>query len=211
MNIENYINLIVSLPVMQQCFTTKRATWNKSERGNPQLKKLNDKIFGDAETITISRKEIFDTKEPQEKIIKIIYWGYPHGMRGNHFMNIVKQIILISDLLMTLNENTNPTSVEFKELRGELKKIQGLWLSTYSKLLYFFQIHFDKYPCLILDQRLIDTFSRKKYSHFEEINHIRYDNAENKYLQYLKLTHQIAHEIWTKGENIDWVIPFHVR
>ena len=47
-------------------------------------------------------------------------------MRGNHFMNIVKQIILISDLLMTLNENTNPTSVEFKELRGELKKIQGL-------------------------------------------------------------------------------------
>ncbi len=74
MNIENYINLIASLPVKQQCFTTKRATWNRAEREYPQLKKLNDKIFGDAKTITLSRKELFDTKEPQEKIIKIIYW-----------------------------------------------------------------------------------------------------------------------------------------
>ena len=63
MNIDNYKILIKNLPVRQQCFTTKRTTWNKAENEVGWLKTLNDKLFGDSGTLTISRQDIFNTKD----------------------------------------------------------------------------------------------------------------------------------------------------
>lgn len=89
MNIENFKILISSLPVRQQCFTSKKRTWQKAENKIDWLKEINNSLFNNQETLNISRQDIFDSKElMREKLLKIIYWGYPNGMRGNNFWNI---------------------------------------------------------------------------------------------------------------------------
>ena len=167
MSIEEYKTLISNLPVRQQCFTTKRTTWISAENEIDWLKNLNDKLFGDQATLSISRQDIFETKEPREKIIKTIYWGYNAGMRGNHFVNILRYIIDVEKVLLKLKQNANPTTIEYFELTEFFNEITGLGLSTYSKLLYFFQIEFNSNPCLILDQRLIDVFAGETYYEFQ--------------------------------------------
>jgi hypothetical protein len=203
MKIDRYKILISNLPVRQQCFTTKRTTWLKAENEISWLKQLNDKIFGDKSTLTISRQDIFETNETREIIIKTIYWGYTGGMRGNHFVNILKHIDHIENALLSLREKSNPTTTDFNSLTETFKNVSGLGLSTYSKLLYFFKISFNDNPCLILDQRLIDVFASKTYSNFQQIDKIRYDNAEKKYLDFLQLTRLLANDLETQGENIE--------
>lgn len=203
MNINNYKILISNLPVRQQCFTTKRKTWSKAEVANKWLKNLNNKLFSDNETLTISRQEIFETNDPREIIIKTIYWGYSAGMRGNHFIKILKHIEMIENTLRTLIEKSNPTTIDFNDLTLTFKNIEGLGLSTYSKLLYFFKVKFNENPCLILDQRLINVFASKTYKNFQKFHNIRYDNAEKKYLDYLQLAKQLAIDLETQGENIE--------
>jgi hypothetical protein len=203
MNIESYKILISNLPVGQQCFTTKRTTWNTAENEIKWLKNLNDKLFGENKTLTISRQEIFQTKEPIEAIIKIIYWGYPAGMRGNHFINILKRTHVIENTILKLREKSRPTTNDFNELTVTFENVEGLGLSTYSKLLYFFQIKFNDNLCLILDQRLIEVFSTKSFSDFHQLSNIRYYNAEKRYLDFLHLTNQVSKKLGTRGENLE--------
>ncbi len=203
MNIDNYKILISSFPVRQQCFTTKRTTWEKAENQFDWLIKLNDNLFGDNQTFTISRQDIFETTDLRELILKTIYWGYTGGMRGNHFVNILKNIDLIETSFKKLRQTVKPTSDDFNQLTTKFRSVSGLGLSTYSKLLYFFQLTFDGNPCLILDQRLIDVFKSKTYSEYDLLSGIRYDNAEKKYLEFLQLTNEISKELETQGENIE--------
>jgi len=203
MNIDIYKILISHLPVKQQSFTTKRTTWVKAEKEINWLKELNDKLFGEKPILTISRQDIFETAVLRETIIKTIYWGYTGGMRGNHFVNCLKHIDLIENTFKKLMQTDSPTTEDFNNLTKTFKGITGLGLSTYSKLLYFFRLTFDDNPCLILDQRLIDVFASKTYSDFQQLISIRYDNAEKKYLDFLRLTNQVSKKLETKGENIE--------
>lgn len=203
MNISAFKTLIANLPVRQQSFTTKRTTWEKAEKEIEWLRKLNDNLFNDKKIITISRQDIFETTDLRELIIKTIYWGYTGGMRGNHFVNILKQVSLLENTFSKLKQKQNSTSNDFTELSKIFKNISGLGLSTYSKLLYFLQITFNDNPCLILDQRLIDVFATKAYSEYNSIKSIRYDNAEKKYLDFLQLTNEVCKNLGTEGENIE--------
>lgn len=74
MKIANYQTLIFSLPVRQQCFTTKRTTWLKAEREINWLADLNDSLFENRKTLTISRQDIFNSNDSIiESIVKTIY------------------------------------------------------------------------------------------------------------------------------------------
>lgn len=203
MNIDSYKILISNLPVRQQCFTTKRTTWLKAENEISWLKKLNDNLFGNLQTLTISRQDIFEATDLREIVIKTIYWGYTGGMRGNHFVNILKHIDLIENSFKDLKQIDNPTTDDFNNLTTTFKGVMGLGLSTYSKLLYFLHLTFNDNPCIILDQRLIDVFASKTYSEFQQLSGIRYDNAEKKYLDFLQLTNQVSKKLKTEGENVE--------
>ncbi len=148
MNITSYKILISNLPVKQQCFTTKRTTWETAESQFEWLNTLNENLFGNKQTLTISQQDIFETADLRELIIKTTYWGYTGGMRGNHFVNILRQIGLIEDTLKNLKQIAKPTTEDFNQLMTIFKDVKGLGLSTYSKLLYFSQITFNDTPCL---------------------------------------------------------------
>ena len=206
MNIENYNQLISNLPVREQCFSTQRSTWSKTEDQIKWLKELNDKLFAGNPSLTISRQDIFETIETREIIIKTIYWGYPRGMR-NHFVNILKNIDLIERTLSDLKNNSNLTSNDFSELSkifADVRRFRGLGLSTYSKLLYFLKLKFENAPCLILDQRLINVFKSNYFVDFEKLNKIRYGKkAEEMYIEFLLITRNISERLKTNGENIE--------
>ncbi len=76
-------------------------------------------------------------------------------------------------------------------------------LSTYGNILCFLQLNYNEYPCLILDQRLIDTFSSNLFSEFNTLSEINYDNAEKRYFKYLQLMNQVSIDLKTKEENIE--------
>lgn len=131
MNIYNYKIFISNLTVRKQSFTTKRTNWNKAEKQIDCLNKLNDAIFGDNTKLTISRQDIFETKDLSEKIIKTIYWGYTGGMRGKYFMNILTNIIaLIKNAIKKLNQKDQSTKEDFKTLTDSFKTLTGLGLSV---------------------------------------------------------------------------------
>jgi hypothetical protein len=204
MNIEIYQTLISNLPVRQQSFTTKRSTWIKAENEIFWLSDFNDRLFDNQETLNISRKDIFNSNSSiKELVLKAIYWGYPSGMRGSHFVNILQKIQILEQAFSTIRNKDGLTSSDFSDLTNTLKKIAGIGLSTYSKLLYFSEIKFNGNPCLILDQRLIDVFASQTYNNFSSLSRIAYANAEKNYLEYLELINQISFQLSTKGENIE--------
>ncbi len=236
MNISTYKDLIANLPVKEQCFTTKRSTWQwanedkKNEKGNKidleeeyeWLKKYNDKWFTkndtlsnkkeEVHTLTISRQDIFNCNNSdsfKEFILKTIYWGYTGGTRGNHFRDILSEIKTIEDVLLELKRKTNLNEDDFNKAANDFKPITGLGLSTYSKLLYFLDIKFNDYPCLILDQRIIDVFNNNNLFEELKIKSIIKMNKNNKetksidYLRYLRLINQLALKLNTKEENIE--------
>lgn len=203
MNIENFKVLISNLPVRQQSFTTKKTTWKKAEGKIVWLKSINEKLFDNKETLNLSRQDIFNTNTSRETILKTIYWGYTAGMRGENFIKILDKIELLEDALNGLINKKDATYHDFYTFKKAMKDIPGINLSTYSKLLYFFNIKFDGNPCLVLDQRLIDVFNSKFYDEFNSLGKITYANKEKIYLPYLNLTNKISKDLNTKGENIE--------
>jgi hypothetical protein len=204
MSIDNYKILISNLPVRQQCFTTKRETWRNAEKEIDWLADFNNKLFDNQKTLNISRQDIFDTKDStRELILKTIYWGYTSGMRGNHFVNIMKHISTLEMTFKNLIAKSNFTANDFNELTKIFEDISGLGLSTYSKFLYFLGIKFNDNLCLILDQRLIEVFASGLYSDFKALDRINYNNGVTKYLDYLAIMSQLSFDLQTKGENIE--------
>jgi hypothetical protein len=203
MRLNSYSNLINSLPVKEQSFETKRRTWLNAEERVGWLRDYNNSLFNTHDSIIISREDIFRTSEIRDTIIKTIYWGYPRGMRGNHFILIMNQIDSLERTLDSLVGINTLTKTDFIDLTEVLGRINGLGLSTYTKLLYFLMIKFENQACLILDQRLIDLFASRKFVEFESLKHIRYTNAQYNYLDYLTIMHASAVELNVSGENIE--------
>ncbi len=202
MNIQNYQPIISNLPVREQSFTTLRSTWMKAEKEYSWLKQLNDKFFNSHEQLTLNRQDVFESATIEESIIKTIYWGYPRGKSGNHFANILKSFDTLKELCFELKNKKRITSQEYFILVEIFKKIKGLGLSTYSKILYFMELKIDHNPCLILDQRIINVIQQNKYTGFKNLSIIGY-NKEKKYPEYLDLINSIAQELNTKPENVE--------
>ncbi len=202
MKLIDYSTLIQNLPVRQQCFTTKRTTWLNAENQFDWLNQLNNNLFGDKETLTISRQDILDTNNLRSKVIKTIYWGYPRGMRGNHFMGILNGMNQLVSSLNNLLQKGNIDEYDFNEFRETVNQIEGLGLSTYSKILYFADISIEGHPCLILDKRLMDVFNNNIFCDFS-FPRLRIDNAQGHYIAYLEQLNTIEENLTTEAENIE--------
>jgi hypothetical protein len=108
-------------------------------------------------------------------------------LEGGHFSHIIKNIEHVEAVLGNLKNEENLTTSYFNESTQKLLSDQnGVGISTFSKLLYFCKLSIDGFPCLILDQRIIDVLGKKIYLQFQEISNIRYENALEKYTNYLQ-------------------------
>ena len=197
MTIRKYTQLIQSLPASDQAFTIKASNWQKA---------LSDfhfqEIFNGTENICVSRKDVHDTNNIELFILKTILWGYPKGMRGKNFENIYKNLEALSEILNVPNRAFLKKN-DLSELQCKLHKIEGLGLSTYSKLLYFRDFKFDGVPALILDERLIRVFKNKVFKEFEPLSQISQYNSVKMYGAYLQIMSEFSEQYRVSGEQIE--------
>lgn len=202
MSLTKYKNLIESMPIKEQAFESNLETWDKFK----DLEIVNETLynpFGTKTKIKLSRNDLFELSNFQENIphsiISIIVWGYPRGMRGNSFKKIIKQINELSESILTAKRE--PTDWNYHQ--NILNNIEGLGLSTYSKLLYFHNIKIENKKSLILDERIIKTINKSIFSEFEDLKGINYSNAPAKYTKYLSIMETISHKLSIDSEKLE--------
>lgn len=88
---KRYRNIIINMPVREHSFTTKKSTWKGRIESNTETSNILDEIFYLETKVEVSRGDLFKLathKQYKKLIIATILWGYPGGMRGNHFRNL---------------------------------------------------------------------------------------------------------------------------
>ena len=141
MTLHDYKDLIKNLPTRGQSFTTKKTTWDKERfKTNKDFKLFLNNNFK-SETLQISRQDCFDCNQKfSELLLKIIFWGYPAGMRGKTFQTILNNLKPIKKSLDNfIQENKTLTRSNFENLEKSLRKT-GIGLSTLTKN-FVFQKH----------------------------------------------------------------------
>jgi hypothetical protein len=204
MTLYNYQPLLQSLPVLHQSFTTKRSNWQNAEKQIAWLQELNDQLFQNHPSIELSRQYLFSHSGfTRELIVKVIYWGYPNGMRRNHFVNILNSISVLEVALENIKLKSNPDDSDYESLVKVFDSVPGLGMSTFSKILYFMGITFNGNSSLILDLRLIDVFRSNMFADFDELKTVRYDNTRKHFLTYIRIMNELANRLGTSGECIE--------
>lgn len=200
---ERFRDLIANMPIGEQAFTSKKETWQKYISELPGFVNLINDVFGQNETVEISRHDLFQLAE-NRKMIQFIFatiiWGYPAGMRGDHFHTMFKGIDKVTENLMSCCEKNIENWQEHYKSVGS---IEGLGLSTYTKFLYFLKINIESLPALILDQRLIKVFRKGIFREFKDLKTIRYDNAPAFYPKYLEVMHSVAKNYHVNAGNLE--------
>lgn len=196
-SIHKYLNLIKALPVTEQSFAVKASNWKDL------LKPVHfEKIFGNEEIIYISRFDIQETNCIELFILKTILWGYPKGMRGKNFENIYIHINTLVEIL-NVPKGTFLKIDDLYILQKKFKQINGIGLSTYSKLLYFRDFKFDGLPALILDERLIRIFKNGIFQEFKILSEISQYNSKKMYKNYLQIMFKLSEQLNVSGEQIE--------
>ena len=199
---QQFQTLIDSMPVKYQSFSTKVSTWHKYRDSGGELAQIFNGLFCGKESLDLSRGDLFTiAKEAGLKklLIAVILWGYPRGMRGNHFDNIVKNIDPIAELLSEAKQGVD----DWNSHSSKLNAFSGLGLSTYSKFLYFLNVDVNGSKALILDDRIIKTVRKGTFQELSPISNIRMHNAISNYPKYLKTIDDIGTTLNVSRENIE--------
>ncbi|WP_298150223.1 hypothetical protein [Flavobacterium sp.] len=183
---DRYIELIKNMPVDEHSFTTRKSTWAKFIQNGKPASRILSEMFSEKNEIELSRADLFalaKQNDYQRLAIATILWGYPAGMRGNHFENISNKLVLLEEILKEAVLGIEDWDAHY----SKTKSIRGLGLSTYTKFLYFCGAKVKTLPCVILDQRIIDVVNKGVLSGLGSLHGVRTSNASKKYCDYLKI------------------------
>ncbi|ADL27088.1 conserved hypothetical protein [Fibrobacter succinogenes subsp. succinogenes S85] len=201
-SIQNYKQLIQSLPVKNQSAHIKKKSWARiSYKGKTKI----EQIVFKKDDIEISRKDILDESNADFKIIKTLMWGYPTGGRNNNIQKSLEHFILLQKILSKA-ENKNLSLNEANSLLNELDNIKGLGPSTWSKLLYFFNISFCNQKCQIFDLKIVDSLNKKQFCEFEEYS---WKQDKQNYFKYISLLSDLANKLDASPDQIENFLFFY--
>lgn len=205
MKITDFADLIKNLPYREQAFIIRKEVWFPKDE-EKRFKNQNDrikKIFGDKDSIMISRHDLFNSvNELDLFIIKVLMWGYPTKGRGKNIEKIFDPVNF--DQTIKKLEAIKQNEISNEEVQALFS--EGLKLSTVSKLLYFLQIKVESYPALILDLRVIEAIAKKDGYTDDELNALKelsYENAPKLYPTYLKAISSLALKMNVKADQIE--------
>jgi hypothetical protein len=137
-SITDYEELINQIPVSKQSTLIKKEVWKKFPYDN----KIEKAIFGSKEIVEISRADVHSAGTTAKKIVMVLMWGYPTGGRGNNIEYILNKMDELIPLLSSI-KGKNLTRSKASEVFNTFENIRGLGISTWSKLLYFFDVSID--------------------------------------------------------------------
>lgn len=196
MKIADFELLIQKLPFRNQSFDIKKTNWKCKNQTV-----LIDRIFNDKEIITLNRFDLINSSyDIEEFIIKTLMWGYPTKGRGNNIDNLLKpeNFEKLSETLKFYNE----TEISIETLKKDLK-IEGLGLSTLTKFTNFLNTRINGYKAIILDNQIIEAINTGRFEELNSLVGISINNAQKKYIDYLKLIDQIANITHSQPEQVE--------
>lgn len=215
--LHRYRELINRMPVDEQTTVASIETWT-NRLGTKGLDDLLSSLGPSCKcegngTIEISRADLFRLREKdvpisQRLIYAVFIWGYPRGGRGNNFVNMVRRIETIEQILA--NAKKAMCQDDVNELSAGLHGC-GIGLSTWSKLLYFGGLKVGNHDALILDSKIINVFQRRLFKEFDELNRIRdpkqtgitYGSGPTHYETYLRVMSERAGELGVKPAQLE--------
>ena len=192
----DFKELIKVLPVENQAALIKKDTWYNRF---PEHKDLFKDIFTENE-IEISRNDILHERDCEKKLLMTLMWGYPIGGRG-HNMQKVLQSLPETLGIMSANQNNDFDEQGIKDLIKKLENIKGMGMSTWSKLLFFFNISIDKNKCQIYDEKIVASLNRKQFSELNEKDD--WKHSSNYYYKYVQKINGWANELEVLPEQLE--------
>ena len=163
-DIKTYKKLIKEIPIKKQSMHARKIVW-QSRLGHT-LFKVIEPVF-DKDEIIITRGDILEEKDNRTKIIKTLVWGYPEGGRGTNVKKVLGSLDNLCGKLLR-NKEKNLTEVKAKELINSLEEVDGIGPSTWSKLLYFFEVSVNKHRCQIFDTRVEQSLNASQFKEFKK-------------------------------------------
>jgi len=192
---------------------------NHAERLNENnvknWKEFNNEVCNSVLSATniITRADILKETDCDKKIILTLIWGYPAGTMQftgkKNMQNILSNFQALSDLL----SGKQGAVFDFSEMKNlldnELKKISGLGLITFTKLLYAFDIKIKLsngkiVPSLIYDSRVIDALNEKQFDEVVNSNIEKWTDSSNCYFSYLEKMDEWSNLIGVRGEQLEY-------
>jgi len=202
---KHFKSLIQAMPLQEQAFTIKQSNWVKYMDNNSFVSDVLSRIFNEADTIQISRGDLFKMAHNDDMaifIVATILWGYPRGMRGNHFQTITDEIETLISILQEAKKGISNWLEHYKQV----EEIKGLGLSTYSKLLYFLEADIEGNKALILDIRIANTLKNFIFQELKPLNNVTYTNAVKKYTRYLNHMAELSEEFNVNSGKLEMFI-----
>ena len=163
-DIKTYKKLIKEIPIKKQSMHARKIVW-QSRLGHT-LFKVIEPVF-DKDEIIITRGDILEEKDNRTKIIKTLVWGYPEGGRGTNVKKVLGSLDNLCGKLLR-DKGKNLTEVKAKELINSLEEVDGIGPSTWSKLLYFFEVSVNKHRCQIFDARVEQSLNASQFKEFKK-------------------------------------------
>lgn len=193
-------NMIVPLIPFAYHYTNVNAAFWQPHFQNAGLEQQHQAIFAGAPAIRLTRWRLlnFDYPNPQQKCLEVLMWGYPTGMGGPgqlhiEFLNNLDNIAGLAGV-----------NVPWLEYFQQLHALGELNISTISKLAYFFQLNFQGFRALILDQKLISVMTGGNWQplHLPAL----YNHAPDQYIDYLKQMHMVAGMIHALPDQLELLL-----
>lgn len=196
-SIVKYGGLIKSIPISYQSTKIKKKVWGRFSYNNKDS--IEASIFGDKDEVEISRKDIFSEADTAKRIVMVLMWGYPTGGRGSNIEKILLEIDKLTALFSSVY-NPNLTKDQANNLIKQFEGIRGLGISTWTKLLYFFNIAIDSKKCQIYDLKIVDSLNKKQ---FIELGKQIWRQDIDHYYQYIELLDNVATQMCVSPEQVE--------
>jgi hypothetical protein len=192
-------NTIVTLIPFADHYTNVNADFWQPLFQDAGLELQHQAIFAGANIAHLTRWRLlnFAYPNPQQKCLEVLLWGYPKGMRNNQHQTFIQNL---NDIAAFANVN-----IPWPNYFQQLHNLGNLNISTISKLAYFFQLNFQGFRSLILDQKLINVTHNGNY-HPLHIPAINYENAPDRYVDYLRQMQMVAGMIHALPDQLELLL-----
>jgi hypothetical protein len=197
MKISDYKNFIKEFPYQNHAFDIKRSIW-KIDNHIDYL----DELFGTSEVITINRQDLVNSASSmKEFIFKTLMWGYPTKGRGTNIETMLENENL--NILIDILEGYRNTDISIETLKNDIKAISKLGLSTMSKFTQFLNTTINSNTAVILDMQIIGAINTGRFEELNPLVGISYDNAINKYEQYIDIIEDLSSSMNIESQKIE--------
>ena len=191
------------MPVMDRACDSKRSTWAQFAKQDRKLAVVLNKFCINDKRIVISRGDLFKLARQgvsQEFVYATYIWGYPNGNRGR-YRKVFNQVDKIHDVLQKLPTQITTDDDWLREYKN-LKAIDEMGMSTWTKLLYFLRIRIGGVQALILDRKVVGVMQRRVFRDFTMLAKIK-PNSPEPYPSYLRVMHDTAEELKVDEDKLE--------